>query len=370
MSFKMFFFLCMFSALNLFAMTNEEFAFWWKSYRSHQEVPSELKNMEDWFVNSGLLKYSSNYWNSLNEKNIEQICQYGYKNFKQTITRNYFTFVVETNHPYAANLWKLTPQIKVRLPKKEITKIHQLFTKSESFKYNKITEVFLNYLLNIGAGPLIDKLEEPLIGNPPYLIYNNKRISQDVFNSLLEYLPISKNCPLNEISTIIEVGAGSGRTAFCFITLLPNVKYIIVDFPPALYVSQTYLTEIFPNKKVMHFSPFDNFNDIAQKFYESDIIFLTPDQLLKLPNNCADLFLAIDCLHEMKKEMVAKYFDEAERLSSYIYFKCWQNTTVPLDNISYSSKSYPVHSNWQLLFEEPCIVPSDFFHAFYFIPKE
>ncbi len=208
-------------------------------------------------------------------------------------------------------------------------------------------------------------LEEPLIGNPPYVTYDGKRVSQDACNSLLEFIPISQNCPINEISTIIEIGAGSGRTAFCFLKLLPNLRYIIVDFPPALYVSQTYLTDVFPDKKVMKFRPFNTFKEIENEYFESNIIFLTPDQLNKLPDHSADLFLAIDCIHEMKPEMIIEYFNEAERLSSYFYFKCWTKTTVPYDGIFYSENSYPVHKEWVKLFKEPCVVPSDFFHAFY-----
>ena len=75
-------------------------------------------------------------------------------------------------------------------------------------------------MLSIGASPQLETLEEPLIGNPPYLTYQGRRISQDIFNSLLEYLPINAHCPMQNISTIIEVGSGSGRTAFCFIALI------------------------------------------------------------------------------------------------------------------------------------------------------
>ncbi|HEY5235940.1 MAG TPA: hypothetical protein VIJ14_07165, partial [Rhabdochlamydiaceae bacterium] len=122
-------------------------------------------------------------------------------------------------------------------------------------------------------------------------------------------------------------------------------------------------------KKVMHFRPFENFEEISDEYSQADIVFLTPDQLKKLPDKSSDLFLAIDCLHEMKPDIISYYFKEADRLSSYMYFKCWQTTVVPYDNIHYSSESYPVPSTWTQLFKQPCVVPSDFFHAFYEIPK-
>lgn len=346
-------------------MTNKEFCTWWNIYRDTSNIPNELKQMEDYFVSSKLIEDSTNYWNYLNKCNIELISQYGYENFKQTITRNYFTWVVSIDHSYASNLKILVPELFVRLPDEEMKKIHPFFTAEESYRFNEITLYFLNYILKIGGGPFLEKLEEPLIGNPPCLKYNGKRISQDIFNSFLEFFSVAQKCPVEKIKTIIEIGAGSGRTAFCFMKILPKAKYIIVDIPPALYVSQKYLSDVFPEKKVMSFRPFTSFEEIAEEYSKSDIIFITPDQLSMLPDRSVDLFLAIDCLHEMKPRIINSYFDQAERLSAYFYFKCWQKTSLPFDGISYTSVSYPVHPHWKLLFNEPCVVPSDFFHAFY-----
>ncbi|MBI3258642.1 MAG: putative sugar O-methyltransferase [Ignavibacteriae bacterium] len=291
-------------------MTNQEFSDWWLSYRSNPKIPEQLREMEDYFIDSGLLVYSSNFWNDYNKLNIIQLTDYGFDNFKQTVTKNYFTWAVTIDHPYANNLKKLVPNLKM-------------------------------------------------------LFSTGKRVSQDIFNSLLEYLSVIYHCPMNEVSTIIEIGAGSGRTAFCFLSLNPDKKYVIVDFPPALYVSQTYLLDVFKDLKVMSFRPFESFDEIADEYSKANIVFLTPDQLGKIPDHIGDLFLAIDCLHEMKAARVAHYFDEAERLCSYIYYKCWKDTYVASDNVRHSEDSYPVHPHWKLIFKQPCVIPADFFHAFY-----
>ena len=279
----------LFSA-GLFGMTNEEYVTWWSSYRNTHNLSTELKEMEDHFINQGLIRYSSNYWNWLNHQNITQITQFGYENFKQTVARNYFTWVVQPDHPYARSIQDLAPKLSVRLPEEEMLKVHSLFTSEESWIFNRLTAHFLNYILKIGGGPYLEKLEEPLIGNPPCVSYQGRRVSQDIFNSLLEYLPVSHHCPLDTFSTIIEIGAGCGRTAFTFITLHPQVKYVIVDFPPALYVSQKYLSGVFPEKKVMKFRPFMQFTEVADEYTQADIVFLMPDQLEKLPDRSGDLF--------------------------------------------------------------------------------
>jgi putative sugar O-methyltransferase len=350
------------------AVNETEFREWWLSYRQQAAIPQRLTEMVDYFVDSPSFKNNSNFWHHLNKRNIEQITTLGYENFKQSVAQNYFTWVVTPNHPYALNLIKMINNRSlnlVRLPPQEIHKKHEHLSQQQSSNYNYITSLLLSYIVQYEHPELLVQLEEPASGNPLCVNYNGIHLSQDSLNSLLEFSAINKNCPLEKISRIVEVGAGSGRTAFCFLRLIPNLKYIIVDIPPALYLSQKYLTEAFPTKKRFLFQPFDHFEDIKSEFDAAELIFLTPEQMELLPNQSADLFLAIDCLHEMKPDMIQLYFQEAERLSPLIYFKCWQDTTVPFDGYHYSINNYPVPSSWTLLFKEPCLVPSDFFHAFY-----
>lgn len=350
----------------LLGMTNSEFTDWWLGYRTNPQIPIELLEMEDYVVSNPTLQSSSNFWNGLNKWHIQQITELGFENFKQTVATNYFTWVVSLDNPYSYNLFKLVTNPTIGLIPEEFYRKYSFLTAEESIRYNTITFYFLNYIVNnIGAGSLLDQLEEPLIGNPPAVTYNGKRVSQDIFNSLLEYIPIAENCDLENIHTILEIGAGSGRTAFCFLTLHPNIKYVIADFTPALYISQTYLSMVFPDKKVMKFRPFVNFEEVEDEYNEADIVFIMPDQLAMIPDHSADLFLAIDCLHEMKTEQVVHYFKEADRLSKYFYYKCWQQTEVPWDNVKHTISSYPVKPTWKQLFLEPCVVPSTFFHAIY-----
>ena len=44
---------------------------------------------------------------------------------------------------------------------------------------------------------------------------------------------------------VIELGAGHGRVANVILHAVANVQVVIVDIPPALYVSQWYLSNLF-----------------------------------------------------------------------------------------------------------------------------
>jgi putative sugar O-methyltransferase len=167
----------------------------------------------------------------------------------------------------------------------------------------------------------------------------------------------------------VELGAGYGRTAFCSIKMIPNVKYIIVDIPPALYISETYLSNIFDNKKVFKFRPFEYFREIEDEFNNSSIIFLLPDQLGLLLDKSVELFLAIDNLHAMRKREVNYYFNEADRIGEYFYFTCWPAMKTPFDNISYSLDNYPTKSNWKKIFQESCAITEFYVNSLYKIEK-
>lgn len=362
---KKFIIVFLFLTSKLLALTNEEFKNWWEIYKHSPNIPHELKEMENYFIDNGHLLYSSNFWNDFNKINIEQVVTFGFDNFKQTVAGNYFTWKVDIDHLYAQNLKKLVPQINFPFSNQEINRKHLLWTQKESTNFNYITMYYLNYMLNFGWGNYINQLEEPLIGNPPYCIYNGKRVSQDIFNSLLEYLSVVYASPIGEIASIIEIGAGYGRTAFCFLTFHPEKKYIIVDFPPALYICQEYLTRVFPERKALKFRPFSSFKEIENEFLSANLVFLTPDQLSKIPDKSIDLFLAIDCLHEMKKERVDHYFNEVQRLSNYFYYKCWVKTYVGPDNVHHLESTYPLKPGWKEIFKQPCDIPSGFFHAMY-----
>jgi putative sugar O-methyltransferase len=381
--------------------SKEEFAKWWEDYQKNHDIPKDLKQMENYFIQSDLITKSSSLWNYIGKANIEMLVSLGFENFKQTVSSNYFTWIVDLD-TYAANLLANQKEYMIKLPKeeldrtqyflpvqqffdleknkpdlskkkgdkiasspKELNEKHPLFFSERSSKFNLVTALMIGYVTKIGGKNLLLQLEEPLIGSPPYIKWEGKRISQDILNSVIEYLTVSKHTDINQIARVVEVGAGSGRTAFCFMKLKPNIKYVICDIPPTLYVSQTYLTQVFPDKKIFSFRPFKSFQEIKDEYLAADLVFITPDQLAVLPSKSVDLFIAIGCLQEMRKEMIDYYFAQANRTATRFYFKSTEQTVGPIDGSYNSPTSYPVPSHWKTAFRENCFVPADHFHALY-----
>lgn len=213
---------------------------------------------------------------------------------------------------------------------------------------------------------MLQELEEPAAGNPPAIELHGRKISQDLANSVLEYHSILRGLPdTGHIGTITEIGGGYGRTAYVFLRKMPWVRYIMADIPPALYIAERYLTGEFPDRKVFRYRPFNDFADVQEEFRAADLVFLMPDQLQLLPDNSTDLFLAIDCLHEMRPEQIMSYYALIDRLSAYMYQKCWKRTTIPYDNITLTQDDYPFPRNWRNLFVRDCLVQSTYFETLF-----
>lgn len=213
-------------------------------------------------------------------------------------------------------------------------------------------------------GHILSKLIEPNEGNPTRIYLKKRLISQDLANSKIEYYSIMSKIKKNEIHSILELGPGYGRTAWVFLKNMPNLKYLLVDIPPALYIAERYISNQFKERNIFKFRKFSNFNEIKKEFEQSDIIFLLPNQLELLPSKIADLFINISSLHEMRRDQIEFYFNCIDNLiKKYVYIKQWKISRNPYDNIIITEKDYPIRENWEKIFWRECKVKTRFFEA-------
>ncbi len=214
---------------------------------------------------------------------------------------------------------------------------------------------------------LLELFREPLDGNPPSVFQGERLISRDLVNSFLEYLSVTNSdVDSSEIGTIMEVGSGYGRTAYVYLTLNPNTRYILVDIPPALYVCEKYLTDVFNDRKIFPFRSFERYEDIREECESADIVFLMPHQLELLPHKSVDLFINISSLHEMRMDQIRYYFNVMEQLTrKYFYTKQWKESAIPYENVVIRQRDYPVGENWRQIYARECKVQDQFVEALY-----
>jgi putative sugar O-methyltransferase len=315
----------------------------------------------------------SKFWQTLNQKNQEQIEGDGLANFKQTVAQNYFTWVIGRGTDQyrwlkeQMGFWAW-PGICLGAGK------HDPKSRLSQQQQRELT-IFTRMLWKVAERAdkegLLKSLEEPMEGDPFRLYWKNKLISQDLANSILEYYAIREHfapAPEDRV-TICELGAGYGRNAFVFLKALPKCRYIVVDIPPALYIAQHYLTRVFPDRKAFTFRPFEDFGKVADEFQAADMAFLLPHQAEMLPKKSINLFLNISSLQEMTLEQIQTYFRLIDRLTAgYFYSKQWKVSQNPQDNIVVRQEDYPVPGSWRQLFHRQAKVQVAFFEAMYAIP--
>ena len=93
-------------------------------------------------------------------------------------------------------------------------------------------------------------------------------------------------------------------------TFNQNLRYIICDIPPAIFISYKRLKKTFPDKKIKFLFNYKNEKSLMDEINNNDISFIFPHQLKLFSKKFFDLVLAIDCLHEMDKKTVKLYFNQ------------------------------------------------------------
>ena len=336
----------------------------------------KLRAMFDCFAQGDPVYLPSKFWEALNEKNIRQLEADGIENLKQTVAQNYFTWVVGLRDKQFRYLARNTPisswpAILFGLPASGSTA--RLIWR-QRIELAIFTRMLWKMTERIDAEGLLDFIDEPRKGNPFEILLHGKLISQDLANSILEYYSVREHfkTPRTEKVTFCELGAGYGRNAYVFLNAFPKGKYVIVDIPPALFVSQEYLATIFSDKKIFTFRDFEKFSEIEQEFQDADMVFLLPHQAKMLPGKSIDLFINISSLHEMRMEQIQEYFKLIDKITrGMFYSKQWMVSKNPEDGIVIAENDYPVPKNWQKLYSRQARVQVHFFEAMYAIaPKE
>ncbi len=277
----------------------------------------------------------SDYWRNINKNHIIHVKKYGLKYFKRFINKQYFDWEVGgiVRH-------QLGPVISEILKGNLNPLFNSKFVDTEKkwkpfYRYQYISKllykIYISYLFDyisrIDRLKILQKVSEPMLGSPLLVEYRGYIISQDVCNSVHEFYSIMNKIKSPLSPQVAEIGAGYGRLAYIFLKTLPKVKYSIIDVPPALFIAQEYLKNVFPRDKIFTFRHFNSFREIQREFDESRIQFLMPHQIKHMPKNFFDIIINISSFQEMSIHQIRSYFYEVDRLTNgYFYTKQWKKS--------------------------------------------
>lgn len=342
-----------------------------KKLRRESNFTGDCAMIRSLYAKSKELYRPSKFWEWFNAKNTKQLKDEGYEHFKQTANANYFQFMVEgvRNRYFTYFLQDY--------PKRELFKMF-FFSKTKNcplgflgqMVYRTYVAMLYGYIKTIDRLNLVDRIHEPREGTPVDVFYEGKVLSQDILNSLQEFYAIEEVARISDRNSLVmgEVGAGYGRVGFLFANIFQKkkFKYCVFDIPPALCVSQYYLSKVFPDAKVFKVRDFKNFSEIEKEFNEAQFCFFLPHQIEFLPPKIFDLFIAISNFPEMTKAQIDNYFTHIDRLCrGYFYNKQFWSHKNPHDNYVMRFLDYPAPPHWSLQLLRPVAGKSDFFEAMY-----
>jgi hypothetical protein len=133
-----------------------------------------------------------------------------------------------------------------------------------------------------------------------------------------------------------------------------------------LYLSQRYLTTVFPDLPVFRFRPFRTYGEVAPEFETARLRFLAPHQLELLPEKSFDYFINISSLHEMTLAQVEQYFRLIDRQCRYrFYTKQWRVSRTPVNGCTLREHEYPVPARWHTVYHRRHPIQRMFFEALY-----
>ena len=349
-------------------------------------MSGDLRNLPAMFAelsDAPAVVQPSALWETLNERNLGQLADRGFSEFKRTVNGHYFQFIPASTK--GSEQWKAVRRDFARHPRPAVlgARMTDEFEIPELWGQEKREMRARRHAFYVAAlweharrrdsGGLLGRLEEPALGHPVAVTHRGRRISEDLCNSAEEMIAMLEGLETTELQPgmrVFELGAGYGRLAWAFLTCFPGIRYVIVDIPPALAISERYLTEVFPDRPAFRFRHFDRDAEVRDEFEASEIAFLTPNQLDLIEPMGADLFVTISSLHEMRPEQIAHYIGQAGRHTAggHFYFKQWQSYANPTDEVTIGRRDYPIPPDWEPVFDRQHPIQALFFEAMYRLP--
>lgn len=317
----------------------------------------------------------SPFWTELAALHLRQLQRSGLATFKRTVNVRYFNWrtlgILRHQFIPVAVRWLARPTPAV-LSARLLPGVHPRSPDAHSFNpltatlYGVYVAMLVDVLEHEDPRRLLERLEEPSLGDPFLVRYRGRDRSQDLCNSIHEFYRAFGDVDPEDDLDVAEVGAGYGRLAWVALSALPRSTYCIIDLPPALYLSQHYLTTLFPNLPAFRFREFRAYDEIRDEFEAARLRFLLPHQAAQLPERPFDRIITISTLHEMTKAQVQEYFALFDLLCrDRVYIKQWRTSQSKVNGDALRESDYPVPLHWRTIYRRRHPIQTLFFEAMY-----
>ena len=140
------------------------------------------------------------------------------------------------------------------------------------------------------------------VGNPFTIKYNGEEVCLDYIQAVYELEFMENKLGMDDL-TILEIGAGYGRTCHSIMSNHQVGSYYIVDLENCLKLCHNYLRIVLDEERF------------------SRLYFIRTDKVKSIENLHVDLCINIDSASEMDENVVQYYLDYVDKHSDYFYVK-------------------------------------------------
>lgn len=337
------------------------------------EVAALIETMRTGLARAPEIYRPGEFWEALIATNLEMIRTHGIDNFKRTVSNNYYNWLItslrDPQVQAAVKRWLRRPTLapitsRIERSPAGLRTLDRADTYSLSraaaWRYKFFVGVAWETARSEDCGRLTDELSEPEVGNPIRIRRGGRLISQDLANSIIEFAFASRSGVIGDGARVAELGAGYGRLAYVYAEAC-SLTYCIFDIPPALAVSQWYLTRVLGRERIV---PYTTRDRIPEDLLAPGVVaFFTPDQIELFPDGWFDLTQTISTLPEMPRTQSAHYLQMlADKSRSALLLKQWRQWRNELDDVELREDHYQLPGPWRLRQRRPDPIQPAFFN--------
>jgi|TARA_B100001093_G_scaffold410510_1_gene399798 putative sugar O-methyltransferase len=330
---------------------DKNFKKFWKKL-DKKNLCKDLVGVTDNFINSESYNLVSRFWCHCQINHYKSISSTSTSEAVEKNIRDYARHVLFTKKDFNEILNLLKNE---KIEKVDLLKKHKNLDKFDSIQYNLATLVLFLISKNYNQN-MYEKINKQIYEKfSPTLGIGNQIYNQHLLFSLLELEKIEKliNISQNNLN-ILEFGAGYGRTANLFLSLAKNLKYVVVDIPPAISISHNELKRIYKDKKFYLAIDVKSKDEMSNIIDKNDVIFIFPHQLKYLNKNFFDISIMIGITLEMDPKIVKKYMSYVNILSKSLYMKVFKYAGLPFSFYKFykfdEKEHYFIDKNWVEIF--------------------
>lgn len=325
------------------------------------DVAALIEEMHHAVANSAEIYRPGEFWEGLIAANLEMLRTEGIANFKRTVSNNYYNWLVTSlRDPQIQHMlkeWIRRPTLAPLLnhldePATGLRTLNEersyALSRSAAWRYKFFVGAMWEIARRDDTRGLTERLSEPHVGNPIRISHRGRLISQDLANSIIEFTFAARSGVIGDGSRVAELGAGYGRLAYVFANAC-KLTYCIFDIPPALAVSQWYLTSVLRPGRVLPYASGDDFDAVESQLKPGVVAFFTPDQMEMFPDGWFDCAQTISTLPEMPARQSSHYLEMlAAKSSRAVFLKQWQQWRNEIDDVDLREHHYALPAPWRL----------------------